>query len=575
VDFKRLQTAVDWSVRQLEQPRKQRVDMVRQFVGSHYFKNPADMRVPTNMLELAVTIYVSRLAARSPRVMVSAIDDSMRPFAKNMELALNQIPEEIGLHKVLRRVVLEAIFGIGVVKVGICSGQRSYMGHDVGESFVDVVTLDDYFLDMSAKSRSGIQFEGNDYWLSIDDARAMYEDGSPSEIEPDKHTVTGDQGEARAEGISVDEGADLYSEKVWMRDVWLPGSNQMVTYGVKSRKLFRVVPWDGPEHGPYFTLGFSDVPGNLLPLPPASLWIDLHELANSVFRKLARQADARKTIAAFPGGNDESVEALRKASDGEGIRYSGAKPEMISVGGIDQASLAFFLQTRDMFSYFAGNLDALGGLSPQSETAKQDQLISDAANARLDYWISENTYFVESVFKSLAWYEWTDPMRTRTIQKPVEGSDIVLRREWSKETREGDFLDYNIKLDAYSLQADTPALKLQKIGMALERFVFPAMEMIQQQGGSIDFKKLLELVGKLGNVEEIKEIVVFGGPQQQSRPMGGSPQPSFKPSHTTRTYERVNRPGATRSGKDDVMSRLLLGGNVQSSEAATVGRPIS
>ncbi len=43
------------------------------------------------------------------------------------------------------------------------------------------------------------------------------------------------------------------------------------------------------------------------------------------------------------------------------------------------------------------------------------------------------------------------------------------------------------------------------------------------------------------------------------------------PNNTTRTYERVNKPGATRSGKDDVMSRLLMGGNVQQAEGAALG----
>ncbi len=574
VDHKRLMTAVDWSVRQLTEPRRQRVDAIRQYVGSHYAKGGADRRVPTNLLELAVTIYVRNLAARAPQVMISTGVDALKPFAKNTEIALNQVPDEIGLASTLRRTVIEAIFGLGVCKVGLCSSGVALLGHDAGEPFVDLVSLDDYFLDMSAKSRSGIQFEGNDYWLDIDSARAMY-DGPAKDVEADDHTVSGDQGEERAEGVGVDEGADLYREKVWLRDVWLPGSNELLTYGVKSQKVYRVLPWDGPEHGPYYTLGYTDVPGNLLPLPPVALWIDLHELANSLFRKLARQAEAKKTIAAFSGGNDESVEALKRASDGEGVRYTGPKPEMLSVGGIDSPTLAFFLQSRDLFSYFAGNLDALGGLSPMTDTVGQDKLLTEAASARMDSMRSATTVFARDIFKALAWYEWTNPARRRVIQKPVEGTDIVLEREWSEETREGDFLDYNFDIDPYSMADDTPALRLQKIGQALERFVFPVLPMIQQQGGQLDFKRLLELVGKLGNVEELSELVVFGEPAQGEAPQGGSPEPTMKPANTTRTYERVNRPGATRHGKDDAMSRLLMGGGVQDAEAAAIGRPLS
>ncbi len=571
-DFERLRSAVDWSVRQLEEPRKNRVDAIRQFVGSHYAKNGADRHVPVNLLELAVTIYVRHLAARAPRVMVKTSVDALRPFARNMELALNQIPEEIGLESTLQRAVVEALFSVGIVKVGIASGGVSVLGHDVGEPFADIVSLDDYFVDMSAKNRETIQFEGNDYWLDIDSARAI---GEGAGLEPDEHVVHGDQGEPRAEGVSVDTGADLYRDKVWLRDVWLPQTQELVTYTVKGHKVLRVVPWDGPERGPYHVLAFSHVPGNLMPLPPVALWRDLHELANRLYRKLAKQAEAKKRVVAFGGGNDDDAEALRKAADGEGITFHGQKPEHVDVGGIDAETLAFFLTTKDIYNYIAGNLDALGGLAPMSETASQDRLMSDAAGARMARMKADTVAFDRGIFRSLAWYEWTDPVRKRVVRKPVPGTDIVLEREWSEETREGDFLDYNLDVDPYSMEDDTPAIRLQKIGQALERFVFPLLPIMAAQGAQIDVRKLVELVARFGNVDEVRELVQFGEPIPGTPEQGGSGMPSFKPTQTKRTYERVNRPGATRHGKDDVMARILMGGGVQGSEAAAIGRPAS
>lgn len=573
IDFKRLRSAVEWSVRQLEGPRAQRVHTVRQYVGSHYGKDGSDKHVPTNMIELAITIYLRQLAARAPQVMVSTGVDELKPFAANMALAINQLPDELGLAKTFRRLTLEAMVGLGVAKVGLCESEHHVDGHDAGQPFVDVVSLDDYFVDMSAKTRGAIQYEGNDYWLDLDTARGMV-DGHGG-LEPDDHTVHGDQGEPRAEGVSADEGADMFRDKVWLRDVWIPRTRQVLTYGVKSHRILRVVDWDGPEHGPYYPLEYNDVPGNLLPLPPASLWLDIHELANVLFRKLGLQASAKKTVAAFQGGNDEDVERLKKAKDGEGIRYSGQPPAQITVGGIDAPTLAFFLQARDLFSYFAGNLDSMGGLSPVSDTGVQDRLVSEAAGARMDAMKSITTEFAKDIFKALAWYEWTDPVRERVIQKSVEGTDIVLERVWSEETREGDFLDFNLDIDPYSMEDDTPASRLQKIGQVWERFIIPAMPMIQAQGGSVDVRKLMEVLSKLANVDELRELIVFGEPIPGDPQQGGSGAPSFKPANTTRTYERVNRPGATRSGKDDAMSRILMGAGVQQSEAAAVGRPTS
>ena len=101
------------------------------------------------------------------------------------------------------------------------------------------------------------------------------------------------------------------------------------------------------------------------------------------------------------------------------------------------------------------------------------------------------------------------------------------------------------------------------------------MPFIQQQGGEIDFKALVQLIADLGNTPELTDVIRFRDPFDVVPP-SGSPEPTVaKPASTKRTYERVNRPGATRSGKDDVMSRVLMGVGVQGSEMATMGRRVS
>lgn len=572
VDFKRLRDSIDWSQRQFNRVRENRLDAIKQMVGMHYSMMGTQFRVPTNFIELAVSIYTQQLAASPPRVMVSTKVRDLRPQAFTMQLALNQIPDEINLGATLRRAVLEAMFSMGVVKVGIAHAGVSVLGHDVGEPFVDLVTIDDYFLDMTAKRMDLIQYEGNDYFLPLHTARALWE-GKMSDIEPDAHTVQGIEGRTRAESVTADEGGDVYKERVHMRDIWLPEEGKMVTYGVTSGKVFNIVPWDGPDIGPYYKLGFSDVPGNLLPLPPVAMWRDLHELGNSLFRKLGKQADVKKTVAAFQGGNEEDVLNLQKAADGEGIRYSGQKPEAITVGGIDSATLAFFLQCNDIFGRFAGNLDLLGGLSPQSETVGQDKLMAESASARVNYMRSQTMQFAKGIFKALAWYEWTDPERKRVVVKTVPG-DVSLSTvvEWSAETRKGDFLDYNFDIDVHSMEDDTPSLKLQKLGFALERFIIPLLPYGQQ----INMARVVEIVSKWSNLPELEDVVLLQQPMQGQEEQG-NPNPegkSAKPSQTKRTYERINRPGATQHGKTDVMTRILMGAGVQNTEAAALNRPI-
>jgi len=238
--------------------------------------------------------------------------------------------------------------------------------------------------------------------------------------------------------------------------------------------------------------------------------------------------------------------------------------------------LAFYIQIRDLFSYFAGNLDSLGGLSPMTETVGQDKLLAESASARIGFMRTRTAAFVREIFEALAWYEWTDPIRERKIEKLLDGSKLPIVSIWSEETREGDWVDYNFDIDVHSMQADTPEIKLQKIGLVLQQYVFPMLPVLQEQGGMIDLKTLMALVAKLSNVPELNDIVTFQEPQETPPEQGNAePERVKKSAVTTRTYERVNRPGATRQGKDDVMTRLLMGGNVQESEAAAVGRPVT
>ena len=102
-----------------------------------------------------------------------------------------------------------------------------------------------------------------------------------------------------------------------------------------------------------------------------------------------------------------------------------------------------------------------------------------------------------------------------------------------------------------------------------------ALEQIQQQGGQIDFRKLLETVSKLSNVDELRELVRFDQPIPGDLQQGGDGQVSFKPANTHRTYERINRPGGTRSGQDGILSRALMTGGLQEAEANAVGRGVS
>ncbi|MBQ6327819.1 MAG: hypothetical protein IJI35_02280 [Kiritimatiellae bacterium] len=570
MDISKLHECIEWSKLKLETPCENRVNAVKQFVGIHYSDNGSEKRVPVNFLELAIAIYVRLLATRAPRCQIKPKVLSMTPFAASLEEVVNQIPGEIGLDKTMRRAVLEAMFSIGIVKVGIgATNENAKIGD---EPFVTLVQLDDYFVDMSARSWEEVQYEGNEYWMD----RRQIHDFYGVDLDADEDAAVSTTGVSQAKSVSVDETPKTWSDRVQLRDVYLVREGRMVTYAVSSQRLLRDVPWDGPEGTPYIKLWFSEVPGNLMPLAPIAVWTALHELGNALFRKLAKQADAKKTVMAFQGGSDEQIQRLRDAVDGEGIRYDAGKPEEITVGGIDNATLAFVIQLKDLYSMFAGNLDALGGLSPQAETATQEKLISEASSSRVQEMIDRTVDFAKAIFRRLAWYAWTDPVRQRHISLTVdEKTRLTVEREWTPETRDGDFLDYNIDIDVFSMQDDTPQAKVQKLLTVLERVVFPMLQNLQEQGGYIDTKAVLEYVGKHTNMPELAAFVKFmdGAVNPGMPAAAGESTPEYvstKSPFSRRVYERVNRPGATRQGRDAALMQTLLGGKPQQAEMAAL-----
>jgi len=259
----------------------------------------------------------------------------------------------------------------------------------------------------------------------------------------------------------------------------------------------------------------------------------------------------------------------------ERIQLRVDKAREYKFGGIDQSSLAFLLQVKDLFVYLGGNLDSLGGLSPMADTLGQDQMLAQNASKRVAHMQSKVVDFTNRVINSLGFYLWTDPLINLPLTKSVPGMEnISVSFTLDAQTKEGDFIDYNISIDPYSMQHQSPQMKLQTITQVFSQFIIPFAPMMAEQGIGVNFEALMKIIGKYANVNELNDILEFTQSQGQfDRPMVG--RLANKQAVTRHISERVNRPGATRSGKDSALMQTLLGGRPQGSEMAAIGRPVS
>ena len=96
------------------------------------------------------------------------------------------------------------------------------------------------------------------------------------------------------------------------------------------------------------------------------------------------------------------------------------------MGGINTNSLAYAIQLDRILSRNAGNLDLLGGLSPQSDTVGQDELLASNASKRIADMQDRVTEFTTRIVKDLAWYLWNDPLIDLPLVKRLDGSDLEI-----------------------------------------------------------------------------------------------------------------------------------------------------
>ena len=227
------------------------------------------------------------------------------------------------------------------------------------------------------------------------------------------------------------------------------------------------------------------------------------------------------------------------------------------------------LMVKELYSYFAGNLDMLGGLGPQSETLGQDQLLSASASMRIQKMQKEVTTFTTKVLQDLMFYLWydPDPNQKDVIKKAPGFESITIAVPFKPEDREGDYLQYNIKMEPYSMQHHSPESKLQGIRTILMEMIQPLLPIMEQQGVSLNIEKLFKAVSKLSDIPELDDIIEYTTPKLGNEPIGESKEVNASKSPvTTRNYTRKSIPGKSDKGQSQIMQQVLMGGRPQKSE---------
>lgn len=521
----RLRSSMRWSKKRLAPFRRDYMDALREYVGARFGDEGTATKRPFNEFRMAVDIYSRQLAAQSPHVLALTFDRSLLAQAKMLETAVNSLLLEMDLGVIVREAVKSALLAMGIVKVGLSmpgDGKPGSMYYESGQPYAEVVLFDDWLHDMTARRVDEWSWAGNRYRVSYDDVidSDLYDRDGKKDLQrmtTGKFSTEGEE-EGRSHELSQGTGGfqeEEYRDHVELWDIWLPSDKLLVTLPVQGDgPPLRVIEWEGPERGPYHVLTFGEVPGNVMPSPPAAGWIELNDIMNRLFTKLGRQAERQKTLTFASGSaaSDGSGQRIAEAEDGQVIKVDNAQDvREAQYGGIHPGNMAFAMQLKELFSYLAGNLDAIGGLSAQGDTLGQEKIIKSSSSQMVQDAADKVIKFTTGIVSDLGFYIYDDPVAEIPLSMKVRGIEQDIPFQWSPEDRKEAYVKYRIKLEPYSMQSKSPGSRIQSIFTIMSQVLLPMQQQMTEQGVELDVETLMEVVAKYSDLPELQDILRIGG----------------------------------------------------------------
>ena len=511
-----LSRAVEQSERLMEGHRSQRRLFIRQYAGSNYGDTDITVRDPMNLLYSLVSTLVPALTV-DPRATVETVAGN-RPFAETFRLAIDDEAERITLAKTLKAVILDSLFGPGVIKTGLKASpgfnDEGNLEVDAGTLFSERVSFSNYIIDMASTTRAQAQFEGDRYTITEDVARSsgMFDEHTLQQLisaaNEQRHRATLG---GYASGSDWAQSDDEFIRRLFLVDLFLPSEQKVVTIpgdvSMANIGYLNELEWDGDPSGPYDTIGFSPVPDKILPTSVVGIIYDLYMLLNKLARKVGSQADRAKDIVLFQKGREGDGDAVRDSNDGEVLGVDDTDHiKELSFGGANEDGYKAIAWYQDYLNKIAGNPDLIGGLAADANTLGQDQLSLQRANARIDDWRQTALDTGSSVLRKIAGYIWTDKDTRRRLELKI--GEFIFPREFGS-TREGEFEDYRIGIDAHHRPPMSPDQKYLRTQKWITEILIPLGESAAAQGKALDVDKVAKITAsQLGIENDADEMFV-------------------------------------------------------------------
>lgn len=539
----------------------------QQFVGNHRGSaEGAPHETPINMIEQGVNIMLRGVTSHSPQVVVGTNYDELLPGASDLELVINEESERINLGESFSACAFDAMFTMGVMEVGITSGDTPPDGegyqYDPGHVFADPILFEDLILDMNANDWDKMQYVGHDFDVLLDWAKSNpeFDREARSYLGADEELRSGEQ---RSEAMSRSGRRDPFSETVRLRQIYLRNEGKLLTLAANQgwSQLLREIDWEGPEHGPYHQLAYWKIPGNVIPLAPVPLWFDMHNSINRIASQVLNQAERQKTFTAVPGLAAQDGQQIPGIQDG-GV-YHFENPEKIkevSMGGANQENLQIILWLKGLLETMGGNWPVLGGLGAQSRTIGQERLIYEQASGRLEQMQRAMYRFQSIIFQDMGFWLFNDPVSEFHSVKQIGNSGLTIPVVFSPENRMGKYFHYNFQVNPFASRDQTPSERANSFLQLIQEVLLPISPLLAEQGMALKWEYIIKTLAHHLNLPELGRSVIYS----QGEKMPQRQHVGAKPAQTERRYVRENVSGQSQTSPDEQLLRFLEGQNGRS-----------
>ena len=571
-DRRHLMDMVDHSRLKLEHVRDSRRKLLDRAKGSEWF--PSEEQTPLNQMAQQEWALLQHLAGGDPKALVLPGGMGMEAAAYEQTLAVNAMAQRLNLRRKFRRLVQDALYGIGICRIHMERGRNVPVREiapeldeegeiGIGRLQMNVISLESWVHDCQADCLEQREFCGHAYWVPKEDIEHYLPGVKHEDLEAEEKRWIDEHGQEMAGAISrgVDgEGQHGLSDKYWLWDLWIPASNQLVTTPVNGTgEIAHVRPWKSRPGGPYLFLYYRELPDQAIPISIQADLALVHDSLNSTFRKLIDQTREAKTVLGFKPGHEGDAENVRDAMTRQIVQMRDpTSVAEFTFNGPDQSLLGMLLQTRELASIIGGNTDVLSGLGAQTPTATQEEMVTQSAGGKIALHEVDTADFQVEVFEAIRWYLYHEQHEPVPIVGQVEGTDITFPETFSAEkaaAMPGEFNSFLMKIEPYTNIYRSPDQRFQSLLALWERLILPGVQ-LGVLDKTPDLSRLLEIAAQYLDMPEVRGLLRAIAPEEQQLAGEARQSPT-----TTRNYVRRSAPGPTRSGNAMQAMQMMGAGN--------------